>query len=134
MDRKFEVEVETYTHLLEGRRIADAFVEAYKIDIKCVDLMFRIISPMQHMDLQLFLQSEKVKLNEYISIKTEQVDRYIRNKRGVQWICKECGDKYGNREVGVATWHEDICDICGKKTGVTEPRDFGGLKIERGMK
>ena len=44
------------------------------------------------------------------------------------WICSNCGKKYGNKPVGIATWHEDVCDICGKKTMVTEPRDFGGLK------
>jgi len=43
------------------------------------------------------------------------------------WICSNCGKKYGNKPVGIATWHEDVCDICGKKTVVTEPRDFGYL-------
>ena len=47
------------------------------------------------------------------------------------WICSNCGKKYGNKPVGIATWHEDVCDICGKKTMVTEPRDFGGLKQSR---
>ena len=47
------------------------------------------------------------------------------------WICSNCGKKYGNKPVGIATWHEDVCDICGKKTVVTEPRDFGGLKQSR---
>lgn len=46
----------------------------------------------------------------------------------IVWICSNCGKKYGNKPVGIATWHEDVCDICGKKTIVTEPRDFGGLK------
>jgi hypothetical protein len=45
-----------------------------------------------------------------------------------EWICKPCGDKYGNRPVGLATWHVDTCDVCGEVTEVTEPRDFGHLK------
>jgi rRNA maturation protein Nop10 len=44
------------------------------------------------------------------------------------WICYECGEKHGRRECGVATWHPDICGICGKEDIVTEPRDFGHLK------
>jgi len=44
------------------------------------------------------------------------------------WICHPCGEKHGNKPVGVATWHENTCDICGNTTEVTEPRDFGHLK------
>lgn len=44
------------------------------------------------------------------------------------WICFECGNKYGRRECGVATWHPSVCGICGKEDIVTEPRDFGHLK------
>jgi hypothetical protein len=36
--------------------------------------------------------------------------------------------KHGNRTVGVATWHENTCDICGVTAAVTEPRDYGHLK------
>lgn len=50
------------------------------------------------------------------------------NEYYVTWICHECGVKYGKREVGVATWHPGLCDICGRMRAVTEPRDFGGLK------
>lgn len=53
------------------------------------------------------------------------------------WICLACGEKYG-REVTdiVATWHLGKCDICGKEDAVTEPRDFGHVKMEliRGFK
>ena len=46
------------------------------------------------------------------------------------WICEECGRKLGNKKPDIgATWHEGKCDICRKKTAVTEPRDFGVLKI-----
>lgn len=45
------------------------------------------------------------------------------------WICSECGEKHGRRQVNpYATWHEDTCDICGKTDLVTEPRDYGHLK------
>lgn len=43
------------------------------------------------------------------------------------WICAYCGNKYGRKGCGVATWHMDFCDICGTYTSVTEPRDFGGI-------
>lgn len=45
-----------------------------------------------------------------------------------QWICGPCGDKYGEQKCGIATWHEEKCEICGVITMVTEPRDFGYLK------
>lgn len=44
------------------------------------------------------------------------------------WICHPCGMRHGNKKCGVATWHENTCDICGATTAVTEPRDFGHLK------
>lgn len=44
------------------------------------------------------------------------------------WICRDCGEKYGRRAVGVATWHNDTCDICGKDAHCTQPRDFWHLK------
>ena len=47
------------------------------------------------------------------------------------WVCAECGEKYGWRECNpVATWHPDICCICGMHADVTEPRDFGFLKLD----
>jgi rRNA maturation protein Nop10 len=45
-----------------------------------------------------------------------------------QWICHDCGMKYGRRACGIATWHIGICNVCGKKSEVTEPRDFAHLK------
>ena len=44
------------------------------------------------------------------------------------WICHDCGREYGNRDCGVATWHSDTCEVCGKETSCTEPRDYGYLK------
>jgi hypothetical protein len=50
------------------------------------------------------------------------------------WICAKCGRAYGRRPEGNpygATWHIGDCDICGDASvEVTEPRDFGYLKIE----
>lgn len=44
------------------------------------------------------------------------------------WICADCGDRYGKRACGIATWHEDVCGICGRTVAVTEARDYGGLR------
>jgi len=45
------------------------------------------------------------------------------------WICRECGVKYGRSQFFKrwATFHAGTCDICGAKTAVTEPRDYGHL-------
>lgn len=52
-----------------------------------------------------------------------------KNKEYPQWICMECGLKYGRKGVvGLATWHNDKCDICGEMRDCTEPRDFSHLK------
>jgi hypothetical protein len=44
------------------------------------------------------------------------------------WICMPCGQKYGKKECGTATWHVGSCDVCDAIRSVTEPRDFGHLK------
>ena len=44
------------------------------------------------------------------------------------WICWDCGDRYGNRAFGEATWHVDNCGVCGEMKACTEPRDCGYLK------
>ena len=45
------------------------------------------------------------------------------------FICFECGKEYGKGmpEGHVCTVHVGRCDICGRETSVTEPRDFGHL-------
>ncbi len=44
------------------------------------------------------------------------------------WICSDCGVLHGRRVPNVATFHEDICGVCGEVTICTEPRDYGHLK------
>ena len=52
-------------------------------------------------------------------------------------VCSSCGiaanvltclKKYGTPPLklacSISTFHEDICDVCGKVNSVTEPRDF----------
>jgi|688.fasta_scaffold01478_39 hypothetical protein len=51
-----------------------------------------------------------------------------------QWICNNCGKEHGNRPEGNpygATYHMGTCGICGEVSEVTEPRDFGHLKLKR---
>jgi hypothetical protein len=47
-----------------------------------------------------------------------------------RWICRPCGWQYGRfpRMARISTWHEGICDICGTRGPVSEPRDFGHLR------
>ena len=45
-----------------------------------------------------------------------------------EWICSDCGEKYGRQSPKLATWHEGECEICGFTNAVTEPRDFGHMK------
>jgi 5-methylcytosine-specific restriction endonuclease McrA len=46
------------------------------------------------------------------------------------WVCLNCGRKHGRGAVPghVSTMHEGLCDVCGKREFVTEPRDFGHLR------
>ena len=41
------------------------------------------------------------------------------------WICRDCGQRYGNRPAGISTWHNGACGWCGHYKSVTEPRDYG---------
>ena len=46
------------------------------------------------------------------------------------WVCLDCGnnasEKAGNKPTAFScsTIHYGICDVCGEKKAVTEPRDF----------
>ena len=48
-------------------------------------------------------------------------------ERQPNWVCYDCGRKWGTFKCGQATWHKDACDVCGLEKSVTEPRDFGYL-------
>lgn len=40
-------------------------------------------------------------------------------------VCFGCGKKAsGGRNFDVSTVHDDLCEVCGRIGGVTEPRDF----------
>lgn len=46
------------------------------------------------------------------------------------WVCLDCGHKYGKGGPGASTVHMGVCQVCFKEAAVTEPRDFGHLKGE----
>ena len=51
-----------------------------------------------------------------------------------EWICDLCAGAAGKRLRGLATFHPDVCSLCGETRSVTEPRDYGHLsqqEIER---
>ena len=39
-------------------------------------------------------------------------------------ICNDCGLMYGVPRGTCSTWHTETCEVCGKTTSITEPRDF----------
>lgn len=52
------------------------------------------------------------------------------------WVCIKCGteaviqsDRY-HPTANLSTFHKGICDVCGKRTSVTESRDYGYPKFE----
>jgi len=47
-----------------------------------------------------------------------------------EWVCGDCGNKYGKWSVGSSTWHEGICEVCNKEKPVTSPRDYGYPNFE----
>lgn len=50
----------------------------------------------------------------------------------IDWVCLDCGKKHGTRKGEIiSTCHTGTCNVCGRLTSVTEPRDFGmPLSIE----
>ena len=46
------------------------------------------------------------------------------------WVCHQCGMKHGKAPTDGkwATYHEDVCGVCGATASCTEPRDYGHLK------
>jgi len=45
------------------------------------------------------------------------------------WVCSDCGLKFGDKLPTLATFHTGECGVCGDKVAVTEPRDYGYLDI-----
>ena len=52
------------------------------------------------------------------------------------WTCHDCAVEAGGMfpPGHVATWHPDICPVCGDTRGVTEPRDYGYPKYKKVVK
>jgi len=53
----------------------------------------------------------------------------MKRKKGLSiypdWVCGSCGlEASGGKSFSVSTFHLGKCGVCGKFTGVTEPRDF----------
>lgn len=53
-------------------------------------------------------------------------------------VCNECGkhaltlpENKGKYQYSISTWHTAVCDICGERKPVTEPRDFMYPVFER---
>jgi hypothetical protein len=55
-------------------------------------------------------------------------------KKQINWVCFPCGkrasDKSKTKCFSVSTCHMGTCDVCGKFSVVTEPRDFGYPNFE----
>ena len=45
------------------------------------------------------------------------------------WVCYKCGVKHGSFRAGIATWHQDVCDVCKEKQACTPPVNFGYLLV-----
>ena len=45
-----------------------------------------------------------------------------------EWVCLDCGERYGRRPLGLTTFHWDECGVCGQETAVTQPSDYGYLQ------
>lgn len=48
----------------------------------------------------------------------------------INWCCSDCGrmasslSGHKKLQFDISTFHAGICDVCGEKKSVTEPRDF----------
>lgn len=45
------------------------------------------------------------------------------------WCCSTCGKSHGSKVPKLATWNPGICDICGKRTYVTNMIEYGIKKF-----
>lgn len=48
------------------------------------------------------------------------------NSNYPRWTCSGCAEEAGGKwpRGHVATWHSNICPVCGEQKAVTEPRDY----------
>jgi len=48
------------------------------------------------------------------------------------WTCSDCAYKAGGKwkDKHIATFHQNICPVCGELKSVTEPRDYGYPKYK----
>lgn len=57
--------------------------------------------------------------------------RMQKNHYYPSYICIDCGEKHCNwfpqKTIASSTFHQGVCDMCDKKTALTQPRDFGHL-------
>ena len=51
-------------------------------------------------------------------------------KNNPEWVCVDCGERYGRRLPKYATLSMGECGVCGKEKAVTEPRDYGHLTAD----
>lgn len=49
----------------------------------------------------------------------------MKNRKIGDWICHDCGTKYGKLRTSISTWHNNTCDYCKQEKPVTESRDYG---------
>lgn len=49
------------------------------------------------------------------------------------WICQRCAENNGGvmPDTHLATFHQDICDVCNRWVSVTEPRDYRYPKVKK---
>lgn len=48
----------------------------------------------------------------------------------INWICRDCGLRYGVGRPTIATCHNGICDICGETRKVTSGRKYKPYRIK----
>lgn len=55
----------------------------------------------------------------------------MKTKHYPSYICADCGEKHCNGLSKLityaSTFHEGVCDMCGKISSLTQPRDYGHL-------
>jgi len=91
------------------------------------------------------LQHTPVETDSVVSLKIDggvEVEAFPLELKGTKipkypnWVCHVCGLKAMKKakiklsSPMICTSHDGVCDICGKKRSVTEPRDYGHAWIK----